>query len=216
MDRGIQPLQWVPRWYPKNSLQMPIGIYLYATGQKENLVLYIENEISAVFTALAPLDLTHKELIVPTNSQPTPITTYRRLALEPSSPLFASNRCRQRRSTCTLRQRTVGSPGMRLPAGHSPAFLFSMDKNRQPACLRAQGLQHRSPANTQNHMGSNGQRHARAPRPSGPQSMSGIEGAPGAGVGTAGARGSTIGTSFLFDFRRWGRACARVRGTWKC
>ena len=57
-----------------------LGIYLYTTDQKENLDLYIKNEISAFFTALATLELAHNELIVLTNSQLIPIITYRLIA----------------------------------------------------------------------------------------------------------------------------------------
>ena len=57
-----------------------LGIYLYTTNQKNNLDLYIKNEISAFFMALAPLELTHNELIVLTNSQLIPIITYRLIA----------------------------------------------------------------------------------------------------------------------------------------
>ena len=57
-----------------------LGVYVYSSNPGARLDEYILNEIGGFFSALAPLELTHSELVLLMNCQLIPILTYRLMA----------------------------------------------------------------------------------------------------------------------------------------
>ena len=64
------------------SVYKYLGIYLFTNNQTLNLIDFINNEVTAFFTATAHLGLTHSELILLINAQLIPVLTYRLMAHE--------------------------------------------------------------------------------------------------------------------------------------
>ena len=85
-------------------------MYIYTENQLPRVIEFVSGEISAYFNTLAPLGLTHTELIRLTNCQLVPVLTYRLMAQAVDAPTLRRFDNEIWRNLCLHSRLTTGIP----------------------------------------------------------------------------------------------------------